>query len=122
MELLQKKLHVIFGRQWPHHANAKNSAGERTETPGDFNTRPVQKASAHFSFVNAFRHTYCVQRRNLMLCRDVHAETHRFYALDESVMATAMPLPPVLDSFFGNNQKRLPQCVKHRNRRRVMVA
>ena len=31
---------------------------------------------------------------------DVHAQAHRLDAFDESLVATAMPLPAVLDSFL----------------------
>ena len=72
-ELLQKKLHVIFGGQRAHHANAEDFACERTETTGDFNARVVQKAFSYFRLVNPFWNAHRVQGRNSVLLGNVHA-------------------------------------------------
>ncbi len=82
----------------------------------------VQKLLAHFGLVDILGHADRVQSRNSVLFGNVHAQTHRFNSPDKRLVATAMPLPAVLNSFLGDYQERLAQSVEHGNRGGVMIA
>src|SRR5579862_7073799 len=113
LELIQEKLHIIFRRQWPHHADTENLARQRPKAAGNFDSRPVQQTLADFAFVNARGHANCIQRGNAMLLRNVHLQAHRFNPLDERSVAAAVPLPAILDAFLRNHRERLAQGIEH---------
>src|SRR5580704_4031089 len=121
-KLFEEKLYIFLGGQGTHDADAENFPCERTEAASDLNACIFYQAFSNFRLVNTFWNTHCVQGWNAEAFGNVHAQSHGFYALDERLMATSVPLPSVLNSLLRDNQKRLAQCVKHGNRRGVVVA
>src|SRR5882762_9301784 len=122
LKLLQKKLDVLFRGQRTHHADAENFACERSKAAGNFNAWSIQKVLAHFGFVKPCGNAHGVQGCDPMRFGNVHAQTHTFNAFDKSPVATAMPLPSILNSFLGDDHQGFAQGVEHGNRRRVMIA
>src|SRR5271155_259600 len=121
-KLFQEKLQIFLGGQRAHNTDTEDLPGQRTEAASDLNASIVYQAFSNFRLANTFWNAHCVQCRNAKALGNVHAQSHGFYALDERLMATAVPLPSVFNSLLRDNQQRLAQRVKHGNRRGVVVA
>src|SRR5580704_1428496 len=121
-KFFQEKLHILLRGQRTHNPDAKDLPSKRAETTGDLNAGIVDQALPNSCLVDAFWNPHRVQGRNAVLLGNVHAQTHCLDALNKRLMAPAVPFPSVLNSLLRDDQQRLAQSVKHRNRRGVMVA